>query len=144
MNANLEDDSRTMSLVDKQGYRVLVNPNYTRGRIKIEDPPLLMGIHYLNDFSKVYQAGTAQEVKDEADKFNNVWVDDQGAVKALSRIPPDTELFLSYEGRVPLSREYKPRQMSESDGEKKPEAKPCPSTAATTKASSKRKREGGH
>jgi hypothetical protein len=54
----LEADSRTMTLVDKEGFHVVVNPCYGRKREKITDAPLLMGMHFLNDFTKIYDEQT--------------------------------------------------------------------------------------
>jgi hypothetical protein len=49
--AILDDDSRMMSLVNKKEFHVLVNPHYGADRKKIVNPPLLMGIHFMNDLS---------------------------------------------------------------------------------------------
>ena len=98
-DAILEDDSRTMGLIDKKGYRVLANPYYGKEKDKTVPPPLLMGIHFLNDFNKVYQKDTDEKSKKKMNKVNNVWVDDQGGVKACRRIFVNEELFLSYEGK---------------------------------------------
>jgi hypothetical protein len=49
----LEDDSRTMTLVDKKGFCVVVNPCYGRNREKVAHPPLLIRMYFLNDFSKI-------------------------------------------------------------------------------------------
>jgi hypothetical protein len=95
----LDDDSRTMSLVNKEGYRVVVNPLYTTKQERIENPPLLMGMHFLNDFNKIYNEQMEEGVKVKTEKFNNVWVDDQGGVKACRRICVGEELFISYEGK---------------------------------------------
>jgi hypothetical protein len=42
-------------------------------------------------------------------KHNNVWVDDQGGVKATKRILVGQELFLSYEGKRPSYKNRKPK-----------------------------------
>jgi hypothetical protein len=105
----LEDDSRTMTLVDKKGFRVMVNPFYGRNREKIANPPLLMGIHFLNDFTKVYDEQMGESLKEKMMKYNNVWVDDQGGVKATKRILVGEELFLSYEGKRPSYIDRKPK-----------------------------------
>jgi hypothetical protein len=97
----LKDDSRTISLVDKEGYRVLVNPHYGVDKNKIVEPPLLMGIHFLNDFRKIFCDKTGEDLKEKMRKHNNVWMDDQGRVKASRRIYVGEELFLSYEGKRP-------------------------------------------
>jgi hypothetical protein len=105
----LEDDSRTMTLVDKKGFRVVVNPCYGRNREKIANPPLLMGIHFLNDFTKIYDDEMGESLKEKVMKHNNVWVDDQGGVKATKRIRVGQELLLSYEGKRRSYVDRKPK-----------------------------------
>jgi hypothetical protein len=105
----LEDNSRTVTLVDKKGFRVVVNPYYGRNREKIANPPLLIGIHFLNDFTRIYDAQTGDSLKENMMKYNNVWVDDQGGVKATKRILVGDELFLSYEGKRPSYVDRKPK-----------------------------------
>ena len=99
--SNLKDDTRTMSLVDKEGYRVLVNPTYGVDGNKIAIPSLLMGMHFVNDFTKCY---TDKALKKKVQKGNNVTVDDRGGVKANKRIYVNQELFLLHEA-VPYEDE---------------------------------------
>jgi hypothetical protein len=66
---------------------------------KTPDPPLFMGIHFLNDFHKVFREKTDSKVKKQVDKMNNVWIDDQGGVRANIRILVGSEMFMSYEGK---------------------------------------------
>jgi hypothetical protein len=104
--AVLDDDSRTMSLVNKKGFRVLVNPHYGADGRKIVNPPLLMGIHFMNDFSEIFHEGIGGQVlKEKTRKFNNVWVDDQGGVKANRRICVGEEILFSYDGKRPPHKE---------------------------------------
>lgn len=101
-NAILEDDTRTVTMLNKDGKRVLVNPLYFKDKdafSKTPDPPLFMGIHFLNDFHKVFCEKTDSKVKKQVDKMNNVWIDDQGGVRANIRILLGTEMFMSYEGK---------------------------------------------
>jgi hypothetical protein len=105
--ATLADDSRTVVLVDKKGFRVIVNPCYGTDKERIVNPPLLMGIHFLNDFNKIYDEHTKESLKDKVAKHNNVWVDDQGAVRVTRRICVGDELFLSYEGKSQIHRYQK-------------------------------------
>jgi len=114
-DAMLEDDTRTMGLIDKEGFRVLVNPYYGKDKGKIVPPPLLMGIHFLNDFNKIYEKDTDEKLKRKTDKMNNVWVDDQGGVKACRRIFLNEELFLSYEGKGILQSCAKSRREGKDD-----------------------------
>ena len=107
--AILDDDSRTMLLVDKMGYRVMVNPYYGVDRTKLKRPSLLMGMQFLNDFTKVYRGEAMEDMIDRAEKTNNVWVDDQGGVRAKRRIMKGSELFLSYAGMEPLLKKKKPK-----------------------------------
>jgi hypothetical protein len=111
-----EDDSRTMTLVDKEGFCVMVNPCYGRNREKIAHPPLLMGMHFLNDFTKIYDEETGESSKEKMLKHNNVWVDDQGGIKATRRILVDEELFLSYEGKRPSYVDRKPKARATAKG----------------------------
>ncbi len=48
-------------------------------------------------------------MKEKMLKHNNVWVDDQGGVKATKRILVGQELFLSYEGKRPSYENRKPK-----------------------------------
>mgnify|MGYP002176707461 CR=1 FL=1 len=105
----LEDDRRTMTLVDKEGFRVMVNPCYGRNREKIAHPPLLMGTHFLNDFTKIYDEETGKSSKEKMLKHNNVWVDDQGGIKATKRILVGKELYLSYGGKRASYVDRKPK-----------------------------------
>jgi hypothetical protein len=97
----LEADGRTMTLVDKEGFRVVVNPCYGRKREKIADPPLLMGMHFLNDFTQIYDEQTGGGLKEKMMRHNNVWMDDRGGIKATKRVLVGEELFLSGEGKRP-------------------------------------------
>jgi hypothetical protein len=60
----LEDDSRRMTLVDKKGFLVVVNPCYGGNREKIANPPLLIGIQFLNDVTKIYDKQTGESLKE--------------------------------------------------------------------------------
>jgi hypothetical protein len=61
-----------MSLVNKEGFRIVVNPLYTTKRKRIQNPPLLMGMHFLNDLNKIYYAQMEEGVKVKTEKFNNI------------------------------------------------------------------------
>ena len=97
-----------MTLMDKEGFRVVVNPCYGRNREKIANPPLLMGFHFLNDFTRIYDEQMGDGLKEKLMKYNNVWVDDQGGVKASRKICLGDELLLSYEGKRPPHKDKKP------------------------------------
>jgi hypothetical protein len=88
--ADLKDDSRTMSLVDNEGFRALVNPHCGVDRKRTVNPSLFMGIHFLNNF---HQSRADEALKEKTKKVNNVWGDDQGGVKEMRRIFVDEELF---------------------------------------------------
>jgi hypothetical protein len=50
-----------------------------------------------------------QSLKEKVMKHNNVWVDDQGGVKATKRICVGQELLLSYEGKRRSYVDRKPK-----------------------------------
>jgi hypothetical protein len=71
-DAVLEDDSRTMHLMNTEGYRVLINPHYGKNKEKLEKRPLFMGIQFLNDINKMWGKQTAPHLKKRTEQMNNV------------------------------------------------------------------------
>ena len=115
VGGRLEDDSRSMTLIDKTGYRVVVNPHHTKEKERIDAPPLFMGIHFLNDFTKILNLqGRGGSLKHRCQKMNNVWVDDQGGARASKRIFAGDELLLNYEGKKPLPKTGKSSKVTPS------------------------------
>jgi hypothetical protein len=132
MGGRLEDDSRSMTLIDKTGYRVVVNPHHTKGKERIDVPPLFMGIHFLNDFTKILNLqGRGGSLNQRCQKMNNVWVDDQGGVRASKRIVRGEELLLSYEGKRPLPKTGKGSEVTPSRNHGPGLCRPDSSSAST-------------
>jgi hypothetical protein len=96
----------------------MVNPCYGWNSEKIAHPPLLMGMHFLNDFTKIYNKETGESSKENMWKHNNVWVDDQGGIKATRRILVGEELFLSYEGKRRENRRQEQRLKEKVPGQR--------------------------
>jgi hypothetical protein len=132
--AFLEDDTRTMTMVDKRGYRVLMNPLYDSNKQKLTKTPLLMGSHFLNDFTEIYDSHTKESLKEKSRKGNNVWVDDQGGIKAGRRILVGEEMFLSYNGsRKPHGADKKRTRSAGTDEEEDQEDKKLPAKKTSPK-----------
>jgi hypothetical protein len=75
-----------------------------------------MGMHFLTDFTKIYHKETGESSKEKMLKHNNVWVDDQGGIKATRRILVGEELFLSYKGKRPSYVDRKPKARATAKG----------------------------
>ena len=94
--AVLEDDRRTMQLIDKSGQRALVDPCRGRNKTKTFNPPLSMGIYFLSDFNEICQKQTDENFKKKTNKVNSVWMDDQGGMKACRRILANEESLRTF------------------------------------------------
>jgi hypothetical protein len=127
------DDCRTLSVMNKTGYPVQVNPCYGSDKTKIGSPPWLMGGHFLGDVSRLFKGDGKEMEKRQQDslgKLSNVLIDDRGALVATRRIPRDRELCLPFDWRSrPLQKTRGPPPEEEEEEEEDPKRKAANETA---------------